>query len=1371
MSDKVITVSSRPHPFQAKPDFNVFKGKTALRQILDTVQPDQSYWPYARIYIDGRFTPIEALDYNLHIKGGSNVSITFVPQDGGGGGGKNPLRTVLTLALAAAVPQLGFSLAAGLTGVGPVTALTLGVSRAVVGLAGNLLISAIAPPGKPKQNVSTNKSVNDTPTLFINGARNQLNPYGIIPRVYGTHRVVPPLAARTYTEARGDDNYLVMHVAWGYGPLDITDIKIGETPIEEFDDVEIEHRYGYDTDDDITLYKGSVLQDDLNVQLLEADSWQTRTTSTAAEEISIDVTLPRGLVEFDDQNNRTNRTVQLEVQYAPTGTSDWSAGASTYETIAAQSSDTIVAPGTANYKSDQAGYASRFYKRNDVIAIDRATGVVKVFTGERKGGFQSDGSAGTHNYTGEPVQPPVPSTYYKIALVESFGTTAINSVTDIRSSALFGVEIEDSGDFVPSQNGDQVDLTAGGLKFNGISITAKKASAIRRSVSFPVPSAGQYDVRIRRLTTDNEDNDKIFDSTYWTALRTIRSEAAVNFDGIAQTALRIRATNQLNGTIDTLNGVCTSILPDWDGSSWTEAPTSNPASIYRDILQGAANANPIADGNINLTALQSWHEANNENEREYNGVMDSQNSIWDTLAEVAATGRAAPGMIDNTWTVVRDVEQTVPKQHFTPRNMSDFSFEKAFPDYPHALRISFINRNQGYEQDEMTVYDDGYSSSNATKFENMELPGVTNPDQVWKDGRYHIATARLRPEVYTFKTDFEHLVATRGDLIHIQHDAALIGLGSARIKSITTNAGNDEAITLDADVTMQSTELYAVRIRTADGGTLLKNVDTDAGTTDSLTFVDAFTTGDIAVGDLVMFGIRDLETLEVIIKDIEPEADLAARIRCVPASPAIHTADTGTIPAFESNVTVPPEIQRPAQPDIVNVQTGEEVLIKNADGSFTPAAVITCKPTDEVIKIEPLVYVKTIGETVYTPANVLSVRDNQIVVTDVIEGEYYDFQVIYKSERQIMSKASFVTGVEIIGASGLPSDIENFNINVTGNTAKLTWDNITDVDVSHYVIKYNKNTSGATWLNSLPLGDVVRAPNNTAVVPANEGTYLIKAVDLGGRESENATSIVSGFAALGSKNVVSTLTENPSFAGTYTNTYLPSTDIRLAGTDTVDDWDDVDAVDNWDIGAAGHATTGYYTFANSLDLGAVYSSRLTADISVTGVDVNDSIDTWPNVDARESWDNTVDPSTWGCELQVRTTNDDPTGSPTWSAWRPFIVGDYSARAFEFRVKLSSTAKGITPSVSALEVVIDMPDRYETGNDITATVAGKTVTFNNAFRAAPSVFINGQSMATGDYFEVTSTSATSFTVTFYNSSDVAIERTFDYLAAGYGIQST
>jgi len=63
--------------------------------------------------------------------------------------------------------------------------------------------------------------------------------------------------------------------------------------------------------------------------------------------------------------------------------------------------------------------------------------------------------------------------------------------------------------------------------------------------------------------------------------------------------------------------------------------------------------------------------------------------------------------------------------------------------------------------------------------------------------------------------------------------------------------------------------------------------------------------------------------------------------------------------------------------------------------------------------------------------------------------------------------------------------------------------------------------------------------------------------------------------------------------------------------------------------------------------------------------------------------------------------------------------------------------------------------------------GLNVTFAPAFKAKPAIAVSGQNMATGDYYVVTNQSATGFTINFYDSTNTGIQRTFDYVAKGYG----
>jgi hypothetical protein len=94
---------------------------------------------------------------------------------------------------------------------------------------------------------------------------------------------------------------------------------------------------------------------------------------------------------------------------------------------------------------------------------------------------------------------------------------------------------------------------------------------------------------------------------------------------------------------------------------------------------------------------------------------------------------------------------------------------------------------------------------------------------------------------------------------------------------------------------------------------------------------------------------------------------------------------------------------------------------------------------------------------------------------------------------------------------------------------------------------------------------------------------------------------------------------------------------------------------------------------------------------------------------------------------------------------------------------------VTPSISKLEVVVDMPDRVTSGDDILSgtDAGGKVVTFPTAFKVSPALGIAAQNLVSGDFYEIVSKSASGFTIRFKNSGGTVVDRTFDYVAKGYG----
>ena len=105
------------------------------------------------------------------------------------------------------------------------------------------------------------------------------------------------LAAPSFNESGGNSHnelytneYLRMLFVLGYGPLDITQIKIGDTLLSDYEDVEWEVRAGYPDDAPPSLYTGAVMETSFNIQLVKSANppqtlgWQTQTTGEGADE-------------------------------------------------------------------------------------------------------------------------------------------------------------------------------------------------------------------------------------------------------------------------------------------------------------------------------------------------------------------------------------------------------------------------------------------------------------------------------------------------------------------------------------------------------------------------------------------------------------------------------------------------------------------------------------------------------------------------------------------------------------------------------------------------------------------------------------------------------------------------------------------------------------------------------------------------------------------------------------------------------------------------------------------------------------------------------------------------------------------------------
>jgi len=469
-------------------------------------------------------------------------------------------------------------------------------------------------------------------------------------------------------------------------------------------------------------------------------------------------------------------------------------------------------------------------------------------------------------------------------------------------------------------------------------VFSSQKQTIRRGYRWKV-AKGQYEVRVTRLETTHANTSAVQNELTWSALRTIRSVRGFDVDNTVVMALRIRASDQLNGRIEDLSVKATSILEVYNGTSWTEQATNNPAWIFSDIWKGTANRRPIERETLDADALLDWANFCDTEGFAYNAIFDSKSTTLESAAQVAGAGLASWAFNpDSKVSVIRDVVQSVPRMVISPRNSFDFSFETNAVEIPEALRVRFVS-DQTFENAERLVFDDGFDESNATKFETIQAKGVTDPDQAHRYGRYHLAQQRLRPERFNFKQDIQHLRYQRGDLLTIQHDVILVGLAAARIKSVES----DVEITVDEVLPMEAGKSYGIKIQKSSGQLSTVGVLNDAPGTKSLV-LDSAVSG-VAPDDLIIFGELGKESIDVKVTEIQPQGDFQAQITTVPAAPGALQAIDGAIPAYDPAITEPVDADRvpPEQPEVNDPSirgTATTISSFTRDGEGSPTTTV-----------------------------------------------------------------------------------------------------------------------------------------------------------------------------------------------------------------------------------------------------------------------------------------------------------------------------------------------------------------------------------------------------------------------------------------------
>jgi predicted phage tail protein len=895
------------------------------------------------------------------------------------------------------------------------------------------------------------------------------------------------------------------------------------------------------------------------------------------------------------------------------------------------------------------------------------------------------------------------------------------------------------------------------------SFTYTAPTSLTTSGNLQLNDAFPVDLRITRITPDSV-SVKLSDAFSWfsyteliyqklrypnSAYVALRIDAE-QFSSIPSRSYRIRGIKVRipnNATVDINTGRLT-YAGIWSGVFGAAAWTTDPAWILWDLLTSTRIG--LGD-HIQESTLDKWaffQASKFASELVPTGIssptveprfscnvnIQTQEEAYKLINDMCSVFRAMPYWAAGSLTMMQD-RPADPTALFSLANVSTegFNYEgSSLKTRATVVIVGWLNLDLGDIDREVVEDFEGISKYGVITKE-VSAFACTSRSQAHRIGRWLLYSERYEGEVVAFTTSLENGIIVRpGAIIEIA-DPVKAGVRRAgRLSSATTTV-----LTVDSDVDLPTSGTVSVVL--PDGIVENRTISSVAGT--AITVTAAFTAapqagamwlvdgGAVQPTTWRVLGITEQDGTNYSITAISYDAGKYANVE----------NGEPLQPRSISVLNVPPETPT----DLTSVE-----LFYVLNGRVATKLSLTWKGVRGVneYRIRWREEFSNWTETkVYGPL---------YEIEDVVDANY-QIEVYAISATLILSSAPAELSVAVLGVTAPPANVTGVSlVPINESTAIIQWDLATDLDVlvgGEVLLRHDpRDIPTAEWATSNAIVQAAAGNQTQKQVPLLEGTYFIAFRDQSGVRSVTPVAIPAVLPTPQPRLVVKTWAEeneSPKFNGTDTNLGYDAGYDGLFLDPSVD-------------------LDGEYIYEDTLDLGQVYDINVQRRVVSGAVtfgtlfdDVAGLFDDQPgDFDGGEL--DQVNAVTY-----VRVTDDDPAGTPTWGDWNEYANAIVRGRGIQLKVEGVTSTAQVGLVISELGATAELQQRTETASSSGSSTY--TVTYADAFYAAPDVTISPSNMATGDFFTLTSVTRTGFTVAFSNSASAAVTRSFTYTAVGYG----
>ncbi|GLS27729.1 host specificity factor TipJ family phage tail protein [Marinibactrum halimedae] len=383
--------------------------------------------------------------------------------------------------------------------------------------------------------------------------------------------------------------------------------------------------------------------------------------------------------------------------------------------------------------------------------------------------------------------------------VNEQGTTITQIACDVASAGIY--KTKDNGstrqhsvsfEFFAREVDDDDNPIGNYFRLGRETFTSDTRDPIRRTFNYSV-EPGRYQVYCDRITP-KDDSIQVTDDIDWSQLKGFLEDGNP-ITNTTRIAIKVRASEQLgNRSLSKFNVVSRGKVSTWaPDQGWTDnVTTSNPVWAFIDVAKSQYGGNR-ADPYIDLNYLYELALFCDDQGYEFNGVFDTQTTVWDALTKIAAVCRCHPVDKNGVYTMVHDGYSPQPMSTFTMRNIKRGSFKiehvPITDETADGVRVKYLDKTYSYIEQEVLC---ALPGSDAKNVKEVNAFGVTDRDQAYLYGIYICAVNQYRRQKISFTTGLSGYLPFFHDVITVSHIMLSIE-GATQISGDVMHwNGNDE---------------------------------------------------------------------------------------------------------------------------------------------------------------------------------------------------------------------------------------------------------------------------------------------------------------------------------------------------------------------------------------------------------------------------------------------------------------------------------------------------------------------------------------------------------------------------------------------------